>query len=284
MVKMNVEQTARHFVEVDEVAFPESGTKKYIVSVTRKNPASYQVYVGHPISGIRVGRIMEMQQQIMDCFGRANRGTAQQVHCLFPLRTTHLGADEVGDNEYEAGASLFSDTRHFTLQNRMDALMSADAVLVNFNLRDDDGNYRISKGIPFDYGWASSVGKAVVTAIQGGNPNMCEALTKHSMVFDDLEQAVFQLNAMLPHGPRTKQTRVLAEVFDFSSSECALSMIASLAAADAHKHRDGGRAIIAVIPEGKSSVNWHGQIGQVADWVLPEMEQAEKVVQKLLDN
>lgn len=269
-------------IEVDTKICRESGAKHHSVIATRKNPAFYNVYVGHPISGIRVGRILEMQDLIQSSFNEHNKNTHQAVKCLFPMRTTHLVAEDVGANEYEGAEALFSDTRHFTLQNRMDAVMASDAVLVNFNLRDDDGNYRISKGIPFDYGWATAMEKPAVAVIGSDNPNMCDALNRMCLVNEDLSSAIEQLNSMLPHGIKGPRERVVAEIFDFTGADTALSMIASLAAADAKKHKDGGRAIIAVIPEGKKAACWHGQVGQVADWVLYDVRSAETVVRQLV--
>jgi len=274
--------TSHHIIEIDHYACAESGASRWTVTALRRNPASYSVYVGHPISGIRVGRILEMQNAVERLFAWANAKSVQSVRCLFPMRTTHLSAEEVGDNEYEGAKALFSDTRHFTLQNRMDAVMASDAVLLNFDLRDDDGNFRVSKGIPFDYGWAYACGKPVVAVIGEGNPNMCGALLRATMVTDSLGDGVRFLNSVLPHAQRLAGKRTVAEIFDFSSAGCALSMISALAEADAAKHADGGRAIIAVIPEGRSSASWHGQVAQVADWILPDLASAEEVVSRLL--
>lgn len=275
--------TARHLIDIVNTMCLESGARRSTVTATRRSPLDYSVYVGHPISGIRVGRILEMQDVVTGAFRRANADCAQNVHCLFPMRTTHLTAGETGANEYEGAAALFSGTRHFTLQNRMDAVMAADAVLINFELKDDAGEYRVSKGIPFDYGWAYACGKPVVAVIAEDNPNACCALSRATRIVTDLEEGVGFLNSVLPHAPRAPARRVVADVFDFTGSGSALSAIAALAESDVQKHRDGGRAIIAVIPEGRDSPCWHGQIAQVADWLLPDARTAEEVVLRLLD-
>lgn len=272
----------RLVVDSEMFSCQESGATRTTVSVRKRSPSDYSVYVGHPISGIRVGRILEMQERISAEFDRLNEGTAQTVRCLFPMRTTHLSATDVGANEYEGAKELFSHTRHFTLQNRMDAVMAADAVLVNFDLRDDDGNFRLSKGIPFDYGWASATGKPVVTVIGADNPNMCAGAARASKIVDSIEEAVRELNGLLPHLKSGLKPRVVAEVFDFTGAGSALSMIASLAEADARKHMDGGRAIIAVIPEGRQAPCWHGQVAEVADWVVEDTATAESIVSRLI--
>ncbi|MDW9481391.1 hypothetical protein GOB57_22345 [Sinorhizobium meliloti] len=270
------------FIDVITTSCAESGASRHTVTAERRNPTGYSVYVGHPISGIRVGRILEMQNLIVRTFAELNRGSAQEVHCLFPMRTTHLTSADVGDNEYSGAKALFSDTRHFTLQNRMDAIMASDAVLVNFDLRDDDGNYRISKGIPFDYGWAGSCGRPVAVAIPKGNPNDCLALDRVASRNSSIEDAVASLNSILRHTPKSLTKRVVAEVFDFTGAGAALSMIAALARADAEKHRDGGRAIISVIPEGRAAACWHGQIAQVSDWVVEDIPTAADIVKQLV--
>lgn len=270
------------FIDVTTTTCPESGAARHTVTAERRNPAAYGVYVGHPISGIRVGRILEMQDHITRRFASLNKGTGQEVHCLFPMRTTHLTATDVGDNEYSGAKALFSDTRHFTLQNRMDAIMASDGVLVNFDLKDDDGNYRVSKGIPFDYGWAGACGRPVAVAIPEGNPNDCLALGRVASRNMSLDAAVASLNAILRHTPRQPPKRVVADVFDFTGAGTALSMIAALARADAEKHRDGGRAIISVIPEGREAACWHGQVAQVSDWVVEEAETAVMIVRQLV--
>lgn len=270
------------FIDVTTTTCSESGAARHTITAERRSPAAYSVYVGHPISGIRVGRILEMQDLVVRSFAELNRGTEQAVHCLFPMRTTHLTAAEVGDNEYSGAKALFSDTRHFTLQNRMDAIMASDAVLVNFDLKDDDGNYRISKGIPFDYGWAAASGRPVSVAVPDGNPNDCHALSRVASRHVHIEDAIADLNALLPHTPKGPARRVVADVFDFTGAGNALSMIAWLARADAEKHRDGGRAIISIIPEGRSAACWHGQIAQVSDWVVEDTSTAIDIVRQLV--
>jgi hypothetical protein len=272
----------RLIVDAEVYTCPESGATRTTISVKKRSPSDYLVYVGHPISGIRVGRILEMQDRISAAFNHLNEGTAQSVRCLFPMRTTHLSATDIGANEYEGAKELFSNTRHFTLQNRMDAVMAADAVLVNFDLKDDDGNYRVSKGIPFDYGWASAMGKPVVTVISDDNPNMCAAAARASKIVGTVDDAVREMNGLLRHVKTQMKPRVVAELFDFTGAGSALSMIASLAEADARKHMDGGRAIIAVIPEGRQAPCWHGQVAEVADWVVDDHITAENIVARLI--
>lgn len=278
----NFISTSRHLIDVSRLVCPESGAARSTVTLTRRSPAAYSVYVGHPISGINVGRIFTMQDTVERTFCRANAKSVQEVSCLFPMRTTHLSASDTGDNEYKDANALFSDTRHFTLQNRMDAVMAADAVLLNFDLKDDAGSFRVSKGIPFDYGWAYACGKPVVAVIGEGNPNSCRALDRAAFTTENLAEGISFLNGLLPHAARTPRSRVVAEVFDFTGAGSALSAISALAEADAHKHRDGGRAIIAIIPEGKAAACWHGQVAQVADWVLPDARTAETVVARLI--
>ncbi|WP_327209894.1 hypothetical protein [Rhizobium leguminosarum] len=260
----------------------ESGATRRTVSVRRRSVDDFTVYVGHPISGIRVARILEMQDEVCRAFERANAGTPRTVRCLFPLRTTHLDAGDVGANEYDGVGALFSDTRHFTLQNRMDAVMAADAVLVNFDLRDDEGRHRVSKGIPFDYGWAVAAGRPVVTVAGDDNPNLCAGLSRSTDIYEDLESAVRAVNDLLPRRAADMRPRVVADVFDFTGAGVALSMIANLAEADARKHMDGGRAIIAVIPEGREAQCWHGQVAQVADWVVQDVSTADDIVSRLI--
>lgn len=277
-----IDHTPSLLVDVVSTPCSESGGARHTVTAERRSPSCYSVYVGHPISGIRVGRILDMQREIENEFARLNDGSGQQVRCLFPMRTTHLSSSDVGDNEYAGSKSLFADTRHFTLQNRMDAVMASDAVLVNFDLRDDDGNYRISKGIPFDYGWAAATGRPVAVAIPHGNPNDCRALERAAERHGKLADAVAGLNRLLPHVATPRSRRVVADVFDFTDADSGLSLIATLAMADADKHRDGGRAIISVIPDGRDAPCWHGQIAQVSDWVVGDTDTAARIVRMLL--
>lgn len=263
---------------------PSTGVRHCVVTMRPRHPATYGVYVGHPISGIRVGRILDMQHAIRRFFDEANRNSVQRVVPYFPMRTTHLGTDEVGDNEYGDTESLFSDTRHFTLQNRQDALCQSHGVLIDFELRDDAGAYRVSKGIPFDYGWAHACRKPVVVAISRDNPNWTPELTRNAChVTADLAEGVQVLNALLPHAAaRQDGWKMAVEVFDFTGAPIALDMISRLAEADMRKHTTGGRAIITVMPEGKANPNWHGQVKQVSDWIVPDLRQAEAVVRHLL--
>lgn len=260
----------------------ESGATRRTISVVRRSPEDFTVYVGHPISGIRVSRILAMQDEVSRAFESANAGSLRTVRCLFPLRTTHLDAGDVGANEYDDVDALFSHTRHFTLQNRMDAVIAADAVLVNLDLVDDDGRHRVSKGIPFDYGWAAAAGRPVVTVAGSGNPNLCAGLARAGGIYDNLESAVRAVDAILSRQAADMRPRVVADVFDFTGAGAALSMIANLAEADARKHMDGGRAIIAVIPEGRNAQCWHGQVAQVADWVVRDPATADDIVARLI--
>lgn len=269
-------------VESHTIRCPDSGATRRTITVRRRGPDDYTVYVAHPISGIRVARIFEMQEEVSRAFDEANSACTRTVRCLFPLRTTHLGLGDVGDNEYDDAASLFSNTRHFTLQNRMDAVMAADGVLVNLELRDEDGLYRISKGIPFDYGWASAAGRPVVTVASRMNPNLVSGLATEGTVHADLHPAVGALVDALSRRPVDMKSRVVADIFDFTEAGPALSMIALLAESDARKHLDGGRAIVAVIPEGRKAECWHGQVAQVADWVVPDVGIADEIVSRLI--
>jgi len=273
--------TASEFLDITREHCVESGGSRWTVSATRRSPACHTVYVGHPISGIRVARVREMQESVVAAFARLTGGTGRTVQCLFPMRTTHLRPDDLGANEYPDSTADFSDTRHFTLQNRMDAVTAADGVLINLDLADDLGAYRVSKGIPFDYGWAAACGTPVVAVVPEGNPNACAALSRAAAVTRDLEHAVAEMNVLLGQSRRTSSRRVIAEVFDFTGSGSALSMIARLASTDAAKHRDGGRAIISVIPEGREAACWHGQVAQVSDWVVPDLARAERIVAQL---
>lgn len=260
----------------------ESGASRRTISVARRSVDDFAVYVGHPITGIRVSRVVDMQRDVALAFKRANAESGRTVRCLFPLRTTHLRPDDVGANEYEDGLSLFSSTRHFTLQNRIDAVTASDAVLVNLELRDDEGRYRVSKGIPFDYGWAAAAGKPVATVAATDNPNLCAGLARSSSIFPTLEEAVQNLCQALSSRPPDMRPRVVADVFDFTGAGLALSMIGDLAEADARKHMEGGRAIIAVIPEGREAECWHGQVAQVADWIVKDAATADTIVERLI--
>jgi nucleoside 2-deoxyribosyltransferase len=260
----------------------ESGAVRSTVSVMPKSLTTFGVYVGHPISGIRVSRLFSMQRNIVAAFERVNSGSDRWVNLYFPLRTTHLEEHELGASEYEADASLFSNTRHFTLQNRNDALFNADAVLINFEIKDDAGEYRVSKGIPFDYGWAAECGKPVVAVITDDNPNNTAALQTMAFVTPSLEAGVAHLNGLLPALRKETVARTVAEVFDFTNCREPLSMIAELARADARKYRGNGAAIITILPEGRNAPAWHGQVLEVSDWILASHEEAESVVRQLL--
>jgi len=269
--------------EVEETC-PATGVRHTTVTARRRHPAVYGVYVGHPVSGIRVGRIAAMQAEVRAAFDRANAGAAQRVATFFPMRTTHLRHDEVGASEYAGAEGLFTDTRHFTLQNRLDALCNADGVLLNFGLRDDEGRWRLSNGIPFDWGWAAHAGKPVVAVISRDNPNWSPGLARAAcLATEDLEEGVRALNGLLPHAAaRSASWAAAVEVFDFAGCPASPDMIARLARADARKHTEGGRAIVVVMPEGDRNRNWHGQVRQVADWVLPSREDAARVVRHLV--
>lgn len=271
-------------IQEREETCPATGARHAVVTATRRHPACYGVYVGHPISGIRVGRILEMQDRVRRLFAEANAASVQQVATYFPMRTTHLRPDEVGDNTYDPSAALFADTRAFTLQNRNDALCNADGVLLNFDLRDDEGSYRLSKGIPFDWGWARAAGKPVVSVIPPGNPNWTPGLEAASaVVARDLADGVAALNALLPHAAaRGGHWQAAVEIFDFGGCPAALDTIALLAEADARKHTLGGRAIVTVMPEGDRNPSWHGQVRQVSDWVVASRAEASTVACQLL--
>lgn len=270
-------------IDITHHVCQESGATRSTVLISQRNLSTFGVYVGHPISGILISRLFKMQKEIGRLFEEQNRGTDRVVDLYFPLRTTHLSGDEYGDNEYEDGKSLFSNTRHFTLQNRQDALFNADAVLINFEIRDDQGDYRISKGIPFDYGWAAECGKPVVAVISPDNPNRTSSLERIATIAPTLAEGVHRLNQALPDSRRSPQEpRVAAEIFDFSGCREPLAMIAELARADARKHRGAGSAIISILPEGRNAPAWHGQVMEVSDWILSDARQAEKVVSQLL--
>ena len=117
--------SATHVVDVDARRCPESGATRATVRIRPLDGSVRTVYVGHPISGIRVGRIAAMQDEVERTLAEAGRRAGLRTVPLFPMRTPHLASDEVGASEYEEGASLFSDTRHFTFQNRLDALVGA---------------------------------------------------------------------------------------------------------------------------------------------------------------
>lgn len=261
----------------------ESGAVRSTVSVSPRNLTTFGVYVGHPISGIRISRLFKMQQDIISLFEQENAGSNRIIDLYFPLRTTHLANDDIGASEYEPDSSLFSNTRHFTLQNRQDALFNSDAVLINFGITDDSGRYRISKGIPFDYGWAAECRKPIVAIITPDNPNRTAALERTAYVTDSLENGIKHLNASLPSTRiAAPEPRVAAEIFDFTNCSEPLAMIAELAKADARKHRGNGAAIISILPEGRNAPAWHGQVMEVSDWILPGPNEAEKVVRQLL--
>lgn len=282
MFLKSLTETQLHSVRIHETNCPATGAVHTTVSVRKKSPDHFGVYVAHPISGIRVARILEMQRLVSESFAAANTGTARNVTPFFPMRTTHLAADEVGANEYGDTKALFGATRAFTLQNRMDAILHSDAVLINFDLMDDDGVYRLSKGIPFDYGWANACGKPVVAVIRPGNPNWSEMLRSCCEVTDTLGDAVARVNRILGDTSQDSVSwKVAAEVFEFGP-EASLDFIARLAMADARKHIEGERAIISVIPEGSGNPNWHGQVAQVSDWILTDASEAEAVVRQLL--
>jgi len=282
MFLKSLTETQLHSVRIHESICPSTGAVHATVSVRRKSPDHFGVYVAHPISGIRVGRILEMQRRVADAFAAASRDTARSITPFFPMRTTHLAADDIGANEYGDTKALFGATRAFTLQNRMDAILNSDAVLINFDLRDDEGAFRVSKGIPFDYGWAAACGKPIVAVIRKDNPNWCPMLSACCTITDELDEGIASLSGMLaPTSQDSVTWKVVAEVFEFGP-EASLDYIARLAMADARKHIEGERAIISVIPEGSGNPNWHGQVAQVSDWVLADIGEAEAVVRQLL--
>jgi len=275
-------QTCLHTIRATTDIDPNSGALHTTVSVRRKSPDHHGIYVAHPISGIRVGRIHDMQRRVVESFGKANAGTGRVIAPFFPMRTTHLAADEIGANEYGDSKALFGATRAFTLQNRMDAILNSDAVLINFELKDDDGNYRLSKGIPFDYGWAAACGKPIVAVIPKDNPNWCPMLSACCTIADELDEGIASLSGMLAPASQDSVTwKVVAEVFEFGA-DASLDYIARLAMADARKHLEGERAIISIIPDGAGNPNWHGQVAQVSDWVLSDPGEAEYVVRRLI--
>lgn len=237
-----------------------------------RRPDSAVVYVGHPISGIRMSRIIAMEARIRDLL--------PDVEVLLPMRSTHLTRACVGGNEYPDGVGLFSDTRHFTLQNRVDALHRSDAVLLNYDLADDEGSYRISCGMPFDLGWARAVGKPVVAVLPHGNPNASEGLVRDAALVPDLASAV---RVLAPHlAPRTRDRAAShVEIFDFGGCAFSPDLIAALGEADARKASGACAAIISVIPDGRANPNWHGQVKEVSDWLLPSMEEAMQVAATL---
>ena len=262
---------------------PTTGAVHLTITSERRHPACYGLYVGHPISGIRVSRILDMQQEVQDLLTKANTGNAQRVTAFFPMRTTHLRPEDTGANDYGGCKALFANTRHFTLQNRMDALCNADAVLLNFGLRDDEGEFRLSRGIPFDWGWARACGKPFVAVIERDNPNWTEGLAQAAaLVTSNLAEGVQAINAMLPHASRARSWCPAVEVFDFSGCAASLDFIARLAGADARKHVSGGRAIITVMPEGQVNASFHGQVREVSDWMVNSMSEASEVARRLL--
>jgi nucleoside 2-deoxyribosyltransferase len=282
MFGQNLNTTAKA-VDIAHFVCQESGAVRSTVSVSPRNLSTFGVYIGHPISGIRVSRLLKMQRDIIAEFERLNSGTDRLIDLYFPMRTTHLHQDDVGASEYEKDASLFSNTRHFTLQNRQDALFNADAVLINFEIKDDAGEYRLSKGIPFDYGWAAECGKPVIAVISPENPNRTAALDRVAFVTKDLSEAISHINDCLPaYRPLAAAPRVAVEIFDFTNCSEPLSMIAELARADARKYRGNGAAIISILPEGRNAPAWHGQVLEVSDWILANKEEAETVVRQLL--
>ncbi len=282
MFGQNLKNAAKA-VHIANFICQESGATRATVSVNPKSLSTFGVYVGHPISGIRVHRLFAMQRDIATEFARLNEGRDRWIDLYFPMRTTHLGSDDLGASEYEKDSSLFSNTRHYTLQNRQDAMFNADAVLINFEIKDDNGDYRISKGIPFDYGWAAECGKPVIAVIAPDNPNRTTALERVAFVTANLGDGIKHLNDRLPASRTVPAApRVVTEIFDFSDCDEPLAMIAELAKADARKYRGSGAAIISILPEGRKAPAWHGQVMEVSDWILASTVEAETVVRQLL--
>ena len=274
-------------LEEREHACSTAGWRHIVLTARRRHAACYGVYVGHPISGIRVSRILTMQDEVRSLFESENAGSVQRVSTYFPMRTTHLDADELGANVYDASPALFARTRAYTVQNRLDALCNADGVLVNYELMDDAGQYRVSKGMPFDWGWARAAGKPVVVVIGHDNPNLSNGLLKTAaFVTPVLAQGVRALNKMLPHAAcRAETWKMAVEIFDFGNGSApALDLIAHLAEADMRKHTQGGRAIISILPrcsDGAQHPSFHGQVEQVSDWVVESLEEAVAIARGL---
>ena len=229
------------------------------------------VYVGHPITGIGLDRIRAMEADLAARLAEA--GVAADL--FFPMRSTHLRPGETGANEYAEGAGLFSGTRHFTSQNRCDAVHHADAVLLHYDLRDDAGAYRLSRGIPFDLGWARAHGKPVVAVIGPDNPNWWPELPDLAAVVPSLDAAIPLLADRLPPESAARATAI--EVLAFPADRVSLALIARLAEADARKGLGACAAVIAVLPGGRTNPNWHGQVGEVADWMLGAVPEALRV-------
>jgi nucleoside 2-deoxyribosyltransferase len=226
------------------------------------------VYVGHPI--------LAMEDDVAALF----RESGRSPDLYLPMRSTHLGASDTGANEYAADAGLFSGTRHFTSQNRCDAVHHADAVLLNYDVRDDAGAFRLSRGIPFDLGWARAHGKPVVAVIRPDNPNFWPGLADVAEIRPDIGSGVAAVARRLP-GRSGMGTSCLIEVLAFPGDAVSLPLLARLAEADARKCLGTCAAVLTVMPGGRANPNWHGQVGEVSDWLLPDMASAVRVAEVL---
>lgn len=283
-------------IREDPDVCPDSGGMHVVVSSSRASPHCLGMYVGHPISGIRVARIREMETQVRAFLEVENAAGPWLTIPFFPMRSTHLGPDAIGANVYEAGKSLFSDARHFTMQNRLDAMRNADGVLLNYGIPADSGELLASMGMPFDWGWAREMGKPIVAVAEPGNPNMSPGMVDSCLhVVPDLVQGVRTLNAILrnmavqrretvPGGavPRDGGVGNVVEVFMFPTGRPALDLIARLAAADARKHEGRTGSIVTVMPGGRENPSFHGQVREVSDWFVEDQAQASAVVTRLL--
>jgi hypothetical protein len=266
--------------EISCVTYHDGSFVRHVVSTRRRSPSAVGVYVAHPITGIRVSRIVAMQDLIRSMFDTIGREHGLEVSPFFPMRTTHLGVDDLGANVYGPCEGDFVETRHYTLQNRMDAIVHSDGVLVNYDLATDDGSYRISNGIPFDIGWAAGIAKPTSIVQPDGNPNPRCSLSPGQTRHLDLETGVRVLIEAIASRPREADERVVAEILEFPP-ERSVDALAMLAQADVRRHREC-RAILAVMPGGKSNPSWHGQVGEVADWIVEDVGAARSIVDRLL--
>lgn len=258
------------------------GFVHHSIATVRRTSASLGIYVAHPITGIRISRIHAMQDEVRAEMADAGRLHGVSVHPFFPIRTNHLGPDGIGDNVYEAGANEFSAARHFTLQNRLDAVVHSDGVLVHLDVRDDEGNYRRSNGIPFDVGWAEGAGRPAVVVEAPGSPNRFVLAAANHRTAPDLAEGVRTLVGMAVAGIRTVSLpTVVAEVLEMPDSPSPAALV-ELARSDVRRHRDGCRAILAVMPGGRANPNFHGQVGEIADWVVEDEAAAWSIVRRLL--
>lgn len=257
------------------------GFVRHVISTRRRSPHVAGVYVAHPITGIRVSRIHEMQDAIRTLLATAGEKVGLDFVPLFPMRTNHLGTHQIGDNVYAPDKGDFARTRHYTLQNRMDAIVHCDAVLVNYDLAADDGTYRMSNGIPFDIGWAAAADKPTVIVQPTSNPNPPCRLANDQIRLSDIEIGVNHLAGMLAGRQLASAERVIAEIIVFPPERSA-DALACLAMIDARRHRQGCRAIIAVMDEAAATANRHGQVDEIADWLVPDEASAFRILDRLL--